>query len=300
MQLPPFKGLLAFDAVARLGSISKAADELNLTVSAVSHQVANLESFVERQLFDRSPRGLTLTVHGERFQRDITGALTQLAAAAKNVRSGEVAEVLRIHSVPTFASLWLMPRLPGFRARHPQLRVQLDASYGEIDFARAAIDVAICYGPVRGRDLHIETLFSEEIMPMISPALKAKLDIRTPADLARQELIFSELTLVQWPHWFSANGVPVSPNSYSLAFDRTSMVLDAAIQGLGIALDSNRTAEAALKRGDLVPVFDDLKSMPVRAHHLVYPRAHAQWDRVVSFADWLRKEAEKNPDLSTR
>lgn len=293
MQFPPFKGLLAFDAVARLGSISKAAEELSLTVSAVSHQVANLESFVERQLFDRSPRGLTLTIYGERFQRDITGALTLLAAAAKNVRSGEVAEVLRIHSVPTFASLWLMPRLPAFRAQLPQLRVQLDASYGDIDFARGETDVGICYGTVRGRDLHIETLFSEEIMPMISPALKAKLQIQTPEDLVKQDLILSELTLVQWPHWFSAHGVPVSPSNYSLAFDRTSMVLDAAIQGLGIALDSNRTAEAALKRGDLVPVFDDCKGMPVRAHHLVYPRAYAQLDRVVSFTHWLREEAGK-------
>jgi LysR family transcriptional regulator, glycine cleavage system transcriptional activator len=293
MQFPPFKGLLAFDAVARLGSVSKAAEELNLTVSAVSHQVANLESFVERQLFNRSPRGLALTIRGERFQRDITGALTLLAAAAKNVRCGEVAEVLRIHSVPTFASLWLMPRLPAFRALHPQLRVQLDASYGETDFARGETDVDICYGTVRGRDLHVETLFAEEIMPMISPGLRAKLDIRTPQDLLNQDLILSELTLVQWPHWFAAHGVPVGPSSYSLAFDRTSMAFDAAIQGLGIVLDSNRTAEAALDRGDLVPVFEDRKGMRVHAHHLVYPRAHAQWDRVVKFTHWLREEAAK-------
>lgn len=293
MQLPPFKGLLAFDAVARLGSISKAAEELSLTVSAVSHQLANLEAFVERQLFDRSPRGLTLTIHGERFQRDVTGALTLLAAAAKNARDGEVAEVLRIHAVPTFASLWLMPRLPAFRARYPQLRVQLDASYGETDFARAEADVDICYGAVRGRDLHVETLFSEEILPMISPALKARLQIRTPEDLLAQDLILSEVTLVQWSHWFAAHGVPVGPSSYCLAFDRTSMVLEAAMQGLGVALDSDRIAEAALRRGDLVPVFEDRKGMPVRAHHLVYPRAHERWERVMHFTHWLREEAAK-------
>ena len=290
MQIPPFKGLLAFDAVARLGSISKAAEELNLTVSAVSHQVSNLESFVERQLFDRSPRGLTLTIFGERFQRDITGALTLLASAAQNVRSGEIAEVLRIHAVPTFASLWLMPRLPSFRDKYPEMRVQLDASHGEVDFARGEADVDICYGEVRGRDMHVETLFSEEILPMISPPLKARLNIRTPEDLIGQDLILSELTLVQWPHWFAANGVPVFPRGYSLAFDRTFMVLDAAIQGLGIALDSSRTAESALKRGDLVPVFEDRKGMPVRAHHLVFPRAHAQWDRVMKFTSWLRQQ----------
>jgi len=291
MQFPPFKGVLAFDAAARLGSVSKAAEELNLTVSAVSHQLANLEGFVGRKLFDRSPRGLGLTIYGERFQRDITGALALIATAAQNVRSGEVADVLRIHSVPTFASHWLMPRLQDFRAQHPELRVQLSASYGEIDFARGDLDVDIRYGAVKGRDLCVETLFSEEILPMISPSLKDRLDIRTPGDLARQDLILSELTLVQWPHWFAAHGVSVAPSSYSLAFDRTSMVLDAALQGLGVALDSNRTAGALLKRGDLVPVFSDRKGISVRAHHLVYPRAHAQWERVIKFTQWMREQA---------
>lgn len=294
MKLPPFKGILAFDAVARLGSVSKAAEELNLTVSAVSHQLTSLEAFVERQLFDRSPRGLTLTIYGERFEREIAGALTLLATAAQNVRSGETADVLRIHSVPSFASLWLMPRLPSLHRTYPQLRVQLSASHENADFTRGEIDVDIRYGTIRGRDLHVETLFSEEIMPMISPRLKAQLDIRRPEDLLKHDLILSLVTLVQWPHWFAAHGVPVSPESYVLMFDRTSMVLDAAIQGLGIALDSHRTAEGALQRGELVPVFPDRKAMTVRAHHLVYPRAHAHWDRVGKFTQWLRDEIAKS------
>lgn len=293
MQFPPFKGLLAFDAVARLGSISKAAEELNLTVSAVSHQIANLEAFVDRQLFERSSRGLTLTIFGERFQRDIAGALTLIAGAAQSVRAGETAEVLRIHAVPSFASLWLMPRLADFRALHPGLRVQLSASHGDFDYARGEVDVDIRYGEVRGRDLHVESLFSEDIIPMISPSLRARLQIRMPGDLIGQDLILSQVTLVQWPHWFAAHGVPVGPSSYALSFDRTSMVLEAAIQGQGIALDSHRTAEGALKRGDLVPVFEDRKGLTIRAHHLVYPRAHAQWDRVKKFTRWLRDEASK-------
>ena len=294
MKLPPFKGILAFDAVARLGSVSKAAEELNLTVSAVSHQIASLEAFVERQLFDRSPRGLSLTIFGQRFEREISGALALLATAAQNVRSGETADVLRIHSVPSFAGLWLMPRLPSLHRTHPELRVQLSASHESANFATGEIDVDIRYGTIRGRDLHVETLFSEEIMPMISPRLKSQLDIQTPEDLLQQDLILSELTLVQWTHWFAAHGVPVSPSEYVLAFDRTSMVLDAAIQGLGIALDSNRTAEGALRRGELVPVFPDRKGMTVRAHHLVYPHAHAHWDRVGKFTHWLREGIAKS------
>jgi LysR family glycine cleavage system transcriptional activator len=294
MPLPPFKGILAFDAVARLGSVSKASEELNLTVSAVSHQLANLESFVGRRLLERSPRGMTLTIYGERFQRDIAGALSMLAAAAQGARSGETAEVLRIHSVPSFASLWLMPRLPTFREQHPNIRIHLKASHGDADFSRGEADIDIRYGAIQGRDLHVESVFAEEILPMISPRLKSGLNIRSPEDLIKQDLIQSELTLVQWSHWFSAHGVPVSPSGYVLSFDRTSMVLDAAIQGLGIALDSNRTAEGALRRGDLVPVFEDGKGMPVHAHHMVYPRAHAQWERVERFAQWLRAEVAKS------
>jgi LysR family glycine cleavage system transcriptional activator len=237
---------------------------------------------------------MTLTIHGERFHRDVAGALTLLAAAAQHVKSGDTEEVLRIHSVPSFASLWLMPRLPSFRAAYPSIRVQLAASHGDSDFSRGQVDVDIRYGPVQGRDLHVESLFSEEILPMISPRLGEQLGIRTPEDLIGKDLIQSQVTLIQWPHWFSAHGVPVSPASYVLSFDRTSMVLDAAIQGLGIALDSHRTAESALRRGDLVPVFGDRKSMPVRAHHLVYPRAHAQWERVEAFTNWLREEIARS------
>jgi LysR family glycine cleavage system transcriptional activator len=293
MQFPPFKGILAFDAVIRLGSISKAAEELNLTVSAVSHQLTNLEAFVERRLLERSPRGVTLTIYGERFQRNIADALTLLAAGAKNVALDDATEVLRIHSVPSFASLWLMPRLPTLRAKFPNLRVHLEASHGDADFSRDQADVDIRYGAIQRHDLHVESIFSEEIMPLINPALKAKLNICEPKDLVGLDLIQSKHTIIQWHHWFSANGVPTGPAAYSLSFDRTSMVFEAAIQGLGIALDSHRTAEGALRSGQLVPVFDDRKGMPVRAHHLVYPRAHAQWARVEKFTEWLRDEVSK-------
>lgn len=293
MHLPPLKGILAFAVVARLGSISKAAEELNLTVSAVSHQITGLETILGCRLFDRSSRGLTLTAVGGRYERDIKGALALMASAAQNARSAEGAEVLRIHLAPTFASLWLMPRLPAFRAEHPDIRVQLSATHTNSDFSRGDVDIDVRYGAVHWSGLHVETLFVEEIMPMISPRLKERLEIRSPEDLVQQDLIFSDINLVQWPRWFAAHGVPLSPSSYALSFDRTYMVIDAAIQGLGIALDSNKMAEAALQRGDLVPVFSDRKGIQVHAHHLVYPKPHGQWSRVIKFTQWLRKEVGK-------
>ena len=293
MHLPPLKGIIAFEVVARLGSINKAADELNVTASAVSHQIANLEGFVGRKLFERTSRGLVLTPVGERYQHDLTGALALIASAAQNARSSEGVEVLRIHVSPSFASLWLMPRLPAFLAEHPDLRVQLSAAHTHSDFSRGEVDLDIRYGAIRWGDLHVESIFAEEILPLASPGLLKRIVVRGAEDLIGHALILSDVNVVQWPRWFAAHGVPLSPGTYALRFDRAYLAIEAAVQGLGIALESNRIAAASLQRGDLVPVFADRKGVQVHAHHLVYPAAHGKWKKVAQFVTWLRREAAR-------
>ena len=293
MQLPPLKGIVAFEVVARLGSINKAADELNVTASAVSHQIANLEGFVGRKLFERTSRGLVLTSVGERYRTDVTGALAIIASAAQNARASEGIEILRIHVAPSFASLWLMPRLPAFLAAHPDLRVELSAAFSDSDFSRGEVDLDIRYGAVRGGDLYVETIFSEEILPLASPALLKRAKVREPSDLLAQPLIVSTVNVVQWARWFAAHGVPLSPNTYALQFDRTQLALDAAVQGLGVALDSARLAEGSIKRGELIAVFRDRKGIEVHAHHLVYPKTHGQRKKVGRFVAWIRDEASR-------
>lgn len=291
MHLPPLKGIIAFEVVARLGSINKAADELNVTASAVSHQISNLEGYVGRKLFERTSRGLVLTPVGERYQNDLAGALALIASAAQNARSSEGVEVLRIHVSPSFASLWLMPRLPAFLSEHPDLRIQLSASHTHSDFSRGEVDLDVRYGAIRWGDLHVETIFEEEILPLVSPALLQRTVIRSPEQLLGQPLIFSDVNVVQWPRWFAAHGVPLSPGTYALRFDRAYLVIEAAIQGLGVALESARLSERALRNGDLVPVFPDRKGIRVHAHHLVYPESHGKWSKVVRFVTWMRREA---------
>jgi LysR family glycine cleavage system transcriptional activator len=295
MHLPPIKGIIAFEVVARLGSVNKAADEMNLTASAVSHQIANLEGFVGRRLFDRTSRGLVLTPVGERFQSDLTGALALIASAALNARSSEGVEVLRVHTAPSFANLWLMPRLAAFLTEHPDLRIQLSAAHTHSDFARGEVDLDIRYGNVRWGDLHVESVFEEEILPLASPALMRRSPIRSPEQLLRQALIFSDVCVVQWPRWFAAHGVPLSPASYALRFDRAYMSIGAAIEGLGIALESDRLAERLIKSGALVPVFADRKGMRAHGHHVVFPEAHGKWSKVERFLGWLRREAARGP-----
>ena len=294
MHLPPLRAILAFEVAARLGSISKAAEELNLTISAVSHQIGNLEAFVGRKLFERTPRGLTLTSVGERYQQDLAGALAMIASASQNARAAEGVETLRLHVAPSFASLWLMPRLPSFRTEHPDIRVQLSAAHTYSDFSRGEVDLDIRYGAIRWGDLNVETIFSEEMLPLASPRIMERLEVRLPDDLLQQELIFSEVNLVQWPKWFAAQGVPVSPSTYALRFDRAYHCIDAAIQGLGIALESSKLAAGALSRGELVPVYPDRKGIQVHAHHLVYPAANGQRSKVARFVRWIRRQASES------
>ncbi len=294
MQLPPLKGIVAFEVVARVGSINKAADELNVTASAVSHQISNLEGFVGRQLFTRTARGLVLTTIGERYRNDVAGALALLASAAYNARSSEGVEVLRVHVAPSFASLWLMPRLPLFLNSHPDLRIQLSAAFSDSDFSRGEVDLDIRYGAVRGGDLYVETIFPEEVLPLASPGMLRGVIVRHPNDLLPHPLILSAVNVVQWPRWFAANDVPLTPATYALTFDRTYLSLDAAAQGLGIALESARLAEPYLNRNQLVPVFTDRKGISVHAHHLVYPKAHGQWKKVERFVTWIQEEARRS------
>ncbi len=129
------------------------------------------------------------------------------------------------------------------------------------------------------------------MLPLASPELLQRAVIRSPEQLLGQPLIFSDVNVVQWPRWFAAHGVPLSPGTYALRFDRAYLVIEAAVQGLGIALESARLAEASLQSGALVPAFHDRKGITVHAHHLVYPKAHGKWTKVERFVTWIRREA---------
>jgi len=123
--------------------------------------------------------------------------------------------------------------------------------------------------------------------------LLKRIVVRSADDLIAQPLILSDVNVVQWPRWFAARGVPLTPGTYALRFDRAYLAIEAAVLGLGIALESSRLAEVALRRGDLAPVFADRKGIQVHAHHLVYPAAHGKWKKVAQFVAWLRREAER-------
>jgi DNA-binding transcriptional LysR family regulator len=243
--LPPVTNLLAFEAVARRRSFVVAAAELHLTASAISHQVARLESDLGVKLFERNAHGVRLSVAGEQYLERVAGALKAIASATDDLRQG-VGNSLYVHSAPTLASLWLMPRLRRFAEAHPDISLNLSAAHTHSDFALGQADLDIRYGVPQWGDLVVEPLFEERILPLASPAFIREHRLKRIAQLLDVPLIQSNVSVVQWSDWLKRFGNLRAPDRYSLRFDRAQMSLDAATQGLGVALESATNAEQQL------------------------------------------------------
>ncbi|MFM2342489.1 MAG: hypothetical protein RLZZ592_2142, partial [Pseudomonadota bacterium] len=236
-RLPPLPTLIAFEAVARRRSFALAAAELALTPSAVSHQIARLEDFLGVKLFERSAQGVQLSAAGEGYLRRVGGALGAIGAATDDVRQG-VRNSLYVHASPSFASLWLMPRLASFAQECPGISLFLSASPTHSDFALGQADLDIRYGVPHWPDLVVRPLFHERILPLASPAFIARHRLRQPEELLHTPLIQSTVSLVQWTDWLATRGVTQAPERFALRFDRAQLAMDAAVQGLGVALES--------------------------------------------------------------
>jgi DNA-binding transcriptional LysR family regulator len=286
-QLPPIAALQAFEAIAQRRSFALAASDLGVTASAVSHQIAKLEGLVGTRLIDRSPSGVKLSAAGEQYLQRVSSALAALTSATRNIQGG-VQHGLYVHASPSLASLWLMPRLAHFAAAHPDISLFLSASHVHSDFAAGLVDVDIRYGAPNWPNLVVEPLFKEWVTPLISPLLKQRLQLSTPADVLHAPLIQSAVSVVQWGDWLSKAGVAQWPERYALRFDRAQLSLDAAAQGLGIALESTTMAASYIQSGALVPLFDAALARRVQAHFIVYPKRHAKRQEVTQFLSWLK------------
>lgn len=287
--IPPLTSLQAFEAIARRKSFSLAASELNLTPSAVSHQMAKLEGFLHVRLFERSARGVELTAAGEHYLQRVASALGAISTATDDLRHG-VQDTLYVHSSPSFASLWLMPRIARFTERHPNISLVLSASHVHSDFQLGQMDVDIRYGLPNWPHLEVEPVFTERVLPLASPEFIRTHALHEPQDLLRVPLIQSSVSVVQWPEWFARFCADQRPERMGLRFDRAMMSLDAAVQKLGVALESSSIGQSLIAGGKLQPVFEEQLSLEVQAHFIVYPARHASRPEVRSFVEWLREE----------
>ena len=288
--LPPISNLQAFEAVARRRSFALAAAELNLTASAISHQVSRLEAQLDIRLFERSAHGVRLSPAGEHYLMHVGSALNAIATATDDLRHG-IRNSLYVHSAPSIASLWLMPRLHHFAQAYPEISLNLSAAHTPSDFALGQADIDIRYGIPQWGDLVVEPLFEEAIVPLASPAFIKAHKLKRAEQLLDLPLIQSNVSIVQWSDWFGRFTKLRAPDRFSLRFDRAQMSLDAATQGLGVALESAVNAGGHLADGRLKAPFGMEQAVRVKAHFAVYPERHAKRPAVEAFLSWLHSEA---------
>ncbi|MFD0666583.1 LysR substrate-binding domain-containing protein [Ramlibacter sp. MAHUQ-53] len=292
--LPPITNLQAFEAVARRRSFALAAAELHLTASAISHQIARLEAQLDVRLFERSAHGVRLSPAGEHYLLRVGAALSAISAASDDLRQG-VRNSLYVHSAPSIASLWLMPRLRRFAQAYPEISLNLSAAHTPSDFALGQADIDIRYGVPQWGDLVVEPLFEEAIVPLASPAFIKEHKLKRAEQLLEVPLIQSNVSVVQWSDWFTRFTSLRAPDRFPVRFDRAQMSLDAATQGLGVALESAVNAGGHLAEGKLKPVFGMDRAIGVKAHFAVYPERHAKRPAVEAFLSWLHREAATTP-----
>ncbi|MFO1414859.1 MAG: LysR substrate-binding domain-containing protein [Burkholderiales bacterium] len=290
MRLPPLNAVRAFDAVARLGSVRAAADELAVTPAAVSQQLRVLEAHLGLALVQRKGRGLTLTDPGRTWHGEIARHLRAIALAAERVRPGR--RVVQVTVVQSFGSRWLMPRLTKFTDREPEIEVRIDASPVLADLARDPFDLAIREGNGVYPEADSARLFPLEFVPVATPATLRKLTRRDGTlDWSRARLLH-EVSYDYWPDWVALAGVGGLDVARGLFFSHTMLALDAACEGQGIALAPLPLAERELAAGRLA-VVDPRAYAPGTGYWLSWPRKGLRTlsPAATAFRDWLLEEA---------
>jgi LysR family transcriptional regulator, glycine cleavage system transcriptional activator len=301
-QLPPLNALRAFEAAARHLSISRAASELNVTPAAISHQIRLLEDHIGLPVFMRNGRGLSLTDAGAAGVRDLREGFARLTAAMDAIDSLGEAGVLSVSVAPSFAAKWLLPRLDTFQTRHPEIDVHVSASMQLVDFARDGVDLAIRYGAGGYSELTVEKLLTERVVPVCSPELIAAAGgLRSFDDLVGVTLLHDDSpdndpSCPNWEMWLRAAGNTHIDTTRGPRFNQSSLVIEAAVLGRGIALAKAALAAEDLRSGRLVQPFASVMTVDF-AYYIVAPRGKLNLPKVSYFIDWLRQQAKAEEPL---
>ena len=287
-RLPSLSALRAFEAAARHGSFRAAADELNVTHSAISHQVKALEDHLNVPLFSRGGRAVRLTEEGRILFPILRESFDNIVAGTDMLRRRQSAGPLTIQVYVTLAVRWLLPRLHAFSQAQPDVQVALATSYTDWDFARGEVDAGILFVETKHADLDYTLLGKGRLFPVCAPALlKSGPPLRTPEDLRHHRLLDVYPAKHDWPDWLRAAGVEsLAPNVSGARFDSYLLALEEAASGSGVSLALEAFVADDLKRGRLVMPFD-LKVECRRPWYFVCPKERRNEPRVAKFRDWL-------------
>jgi len=291
-RLPPLNAVRAFEAVARNGSVTRAARELSVTQGAVSRHVGTLEHWLDMKLFVRTQRGVELTVQGATYFRALRGALDQIDHATRQLQQSPDENLLRLKLPPTFAIRWLVPRLAAFHALHPGIDVQITTSHDRADFDREDIDACIHSEREPPAGPGFRKLVGEVLLPVCSPRLLERGPrLEQPGDLARHVLLCSLNRPNDWPAWLAAAGAPHVDGNSGLKFENAALAYQAAIDVLGVMIAQRALVADDLRNGRLVAPL----APPVQTsggYYLAYPPHRPRSARVAAFEDWIVREAQ--------
>ena len=279
--LPSLIALECFESVMKHGLVTKAAEELNLTQSAVSRQIGNLEDFTGKPLFARERKRLIPTPAAEEFLRTLSPTLETLERSVSRLISyGADANILKLGLLPTFGSRWLIPRLGGFTEKHTSVQLNIISGLTFEDFDSAQVDAAIIYGSGDWPDYISHKILDEHLMPVIAPAHYSADDIFSYSHL--------QMTTrpAAWGEWFAAQDMNSSHQKTGPKFENFTMMIEAVMSGLGVAIMPMLYVEADLKAGRLIAPFGEAV-MSREGYHLAYPTAMAHSSKVHIFKDWL-------------
>ena len=298
MRLPPLNSLRAFEAAARLGGFAVAAEELNVTPAAISHQVKALEADLQIQLFRRLPRGLELTNAGQELLPEISRGLAHFARATANVSGEELAGRLTINVVPSFATLWLMPRLGSFLQAFPDIRVRILASLIAPDLNLGDVDIRITYSKGHYPGLKTDLLMADTIFPVCAPTLLNQKPLRRFQDIRHHTLLHDidigeDEPTMTWARWLRDAGLTQELPESGVEFSDSILLTEAAVRGQGVALGRMSLVHDHLETGRLVRPLKVSRPSDY-AYYIVTTEASAKRARVRVFTEWLKGQVKDN------
>jgi LysR family glycine cleavage system transcriptional activator len=292
-RLPPLNALKAFEAAARHESFTRAAEELCVTQGAVSHQVKALEAELALKLFNRERQRLVITEAGRDYLTVIRDALDRIAAGTERLVQRQSTGVLTVSTSPDFAAKWLVYRLGHFAEAHSDIDLRVSATLHHVDFAREEVDLAVRHGDGNWPGLDPVRLCAEQLFAVCSPKLlsgRRRLD--KLVDILKFPLIHLD-SRADWANWLQGVGIDGADVTHGPVLNRASMVIDAAINGQGVALARTTLAAWDLINGRLVRPFPESLRLS-KTYWIVCPKATASLPKIVTFRDWLLAEAAKD------
>jgi LysR family glycine cleavage system transcriptional activator len=285
-RLPPLNSLKCFEAAGRLLSFTEAARELNVTQAAISHQIKVIEEFLGLSLFERYPRRLALSEQGKALLPDVTEAFDRVSQAISSISQEQYSNLLSVRLAPSFAAKWLSPRLKYFWLQFPEIDLCLYHTHGAVDFERGEIDIAVTYGKGDWPGVVADKLLGLDFFPVCSPAFLRNDKPLTELDNLRYYSLLHDANYECWRDWLELAGVQGIDSDKGTIIDDTNVLIQAAIDGQGIALGSSTFVEDHLESGKLIKPFD-INLVNDFCYYVVCPESHLKNPAVRAFKEWL-------------